>query len=407
MDRGKRFFEGVRVLEFTDVIAGPIIGKLFSDHGAQVIKIENKVQALSRNPGTGAKSLTSLNQGHQFNNLNTNKLSLTLDMNKPRAREIAYRLVAISDVVIDNYAPGILEKWGLDYEHLVKIKPDIIQARAPTMGRGGPYPDFRSTSWSTMAIAGQAYMSGIPGRVPISPGTSLPDTSSSCFHTIIALLAALHYKARTGKGQFIEASQFEGAVCFTETGIFDYLVNGREYKQTANRISYAVPHEAYRCQGDERWCVIAAFTEEEWKSLCHVIGRDDLVENSKFSTVISRAKNADELDSIIGEWTKDKSPWSVMDLMQQAGVPAGVVESVPDMLLEDPQFKAREYWVKIEHPEVGKMSVAEWSFRLSAMPKRNYRYSPLYGEHNDFVLGGILGLTLDEINQLIVEGAVA
>ncbi|MFC1816885.1 CaiB/BaiF CoA transferase family protein [Thermodesulfobacteriota bacterium] len=408
MERKQRFLEGIRALEFSDVMAGPMVGKLLADHGAQVIKIENKAHASGRNPGAGATSLTSLNQGYYFNKFCTNKLSLTLDLSNPKAKEICHSLAAISDVVFDNFAPSLMERWDLHYEELVKIKPDIIVAKMPTMGSGGPYSHWRSLSWPTMAMGGLNYMSGVPGRMPICPtNNSLPDSSSSCFHTMVAILAALRYKTRTGKGQFIEVPQLEAFTCFTETGIFDYLVNGREPKQARNRVSYAVPHNVYRCQGDDRWCAIAAFTEEEWKSLCHVIGRDDLIESSKFSTIISRVKNEDELDSIIGEWTKDKSPWAVMELMQQAAVPAGVLETIAEMMIEDPQLKAREHWVKVEHPEAGSMTLEEWGFRLSAMPKRNYRYAPLYGEHNNFVLGEILGLTEDEINKLVVEGVVA
>lgn len=299
-----------------------------------------------------------------------------------------------------------MERWSLDYENLSKIRPDIIFVSMPSMGRNGPYSNYRGLSWNLMAVAGWNSMTGYPDTIPIAPSPhSHPDTSCNPFHAATAVLAALCYRAKTGKGQNIEVSQFESTLCFTETGIFDYLINSRARERRGNRLDYAAPHGIYPCKGEDQWCAIAVFTEKEWKALCQVIGREELSLDVKFNTLARRLKYADELDSIIEKWTKERTPWQVMELMQEAGVAAGVVENVAD-LLQDPQLKARGHWVVVEHPEAGKMTLEEWGFKLSSLRERSYQPAPLLGQHTDFVLGELLGLTEEEINQLILEGVI-
>ncbi|MBI4331606.1 MAG: CoA transferase [Chloroflexi bacterium] len=404
--------EGIRVVEFTEQIAGPMAGKAFADFGAQVVLVENEERARTgssaRHPGTGAGNLSSLNLGHHFNKFNTNKLSVTLNLNKPGAMEIAWRLISKSDVVLSNFMPRVLEKWGLTYPAVRQIKPDVIFVTMPAFGARGPYRDYRTLSWNLMAMCGLDYASGFPGSPPVRANPhSYPDTSSQPFHALIGALAALNWRERTGEGQHVEVCQYESTVCFTETFVFEYLVNHRNPRPAGNSLDYAAPHGVYRCQGHDAWCAVAVFTDGEWRSLCRVIGRLDLIADQRFVSLEDRLNNAVALDGIINSWTGQRSSWEVMEMMQKEGIAAGVVENTEDLLLRDPQLKSRGHWVKIEHPEAGTLTNEEWGFRLSGIPPLQWRRAPLLGEHNDFVLTGILGMSESEINQLIIDGVVA
>ncbi len=410
---GKRLpLEGLRVVEFTEQVAGPMTAKALADYGAQVILVENEERARngssSRHPSGGASNLSSLNQGNHFNKFNTNKLSVTLNLKAPKGMELARKLIAGSDVVISNFVPRVLEGWGFSYDNLKKIRPDLILLTMPAFGTEGDYRDYRTLSWNLMSICGLDYASGWPDRPPIRANPwSHPDTSCQPFHALIGVLAAMYWRERTGQGQHVEVCQYESTLCFSETFIFDYLVNHRQLGPQGNRLSHAAPHGVYRCQGDDQWCAIGVFTEAEWHSLCMVIGHSELISDSRFSSLAARMKNAEALDLFINEWTQQKSPWEAMKLLQEAGVAAGAVETVEDMLRRDEQFRERKHWLNIPHPEVGETANEDWGFRLSAVPPLAWRHAPLLGEHNDLVLNGILGLSEAEINQLIIEGVVA
>ncbi len=410
--RGPLPLEGIKVVEFTEQVAGPMSGKALADFGAQVIMVENEQRARfgssSRHPSGGATSLTSLNQGNHFNKFNTNKLSVTLNIKHPEAMEIAKKLIARSDVVISNFVPRVLQGWGFSYEYLKSIKPDVIFLTMPAFGTDGMYRDYRTLSWNLMSMCCMDYASGFPERPPIRASPwSHPDTSSQPFHALVAVLAALYWKSQTGKGQHVEVCQYESTLCFTETIIFDFLVNHRLSPPPGNRLDYAAPHGVYRCQGKDQWCAIAAFTEEEWHSLCRVIGRPDLAVDQRFSTLAQRKKNEDKLDAIIDQWTTDKTSWNVMKAMQESGIAAGVAETVEDLMVRDPQLRERKHWLNICHPEGGELANEQWGFKLSAVPELKWQRAPLLGEHNDLVLNGILGIPEAEINRLIVEGVVA
>ncbi len=407
---GKLPFEGLNVLEFTNLVAAPLCGKLFADFGARVIIVENETHiregVSSRHPGHGAHDLTSLNQGNMFNKYAVNKLSITLNLNKPKALEIARKLVAMSDVVIDNNSPRVMVKWGLSYEELKKIKPDIIALGMPTMGQG-PRQHYVSTSWNITAMTGLNYMTGYPDRPPISASPlSHPDVSCNPYHAMIALLAALHHRQRTGQGQFIELSQYNSTICFTETGIFEYLVNGTIPQRMGNRLPYAAPHGVYRCQGEDAWCAISVFNQAEWAGLCRAMGQESLAADPRFKDLAGRMKHADDLDRTIEAWTSQRPPYDVMETFQKAGVPAGVVQNVGQLVRDDPQLKHRGYWKPHQHPEAGELLAEGWGFRLSGAKDIMRRHAPLLGQDNDLVFRQILGLPEEEVDQCIVDGVI-
>lgn len=409
MDKEYYPFKGIRVLEFTHVAAGPFTGKVLADFGAEVIVIESRTHVIStdsgRRPPAGAKNPSSLNAGLFYNKFNTNKLSLTMNMRYPKGIEIAKKLIAQSDVIIDNYSPYVLEKWGIDYAEAVKIKPDIIMLRMPTMGKG-PYRNYRSSSWILLGLAGMNYISQAPGRPPICPcSLSLPDVSCNPFHASTALIAALYYRAATGKGQFIELSQYESTLCITGTSIFNYLVNG-EFPPSSHHPDQAAPQGMYPCLGEDRWCAISVFTDEQWEAFCDVLGKKELAGDGRYNSPAKRRKHAEELYRLISEWTSHKTAEEVMELMQSAGIAAGVVQNVEDLVKKDPQLKANGYWKIINHPEEGELLCEDWGFRLSGLPEPLASRPPLLGEHNDYILGHILGMKEEEINQLVVDGVL-
>lgn len=404
--------KGIRVIEFTEFVAAPLVGKLLAEHGAQVIVVENEAHlrtaASGRHPGHGATDLTSLNMGNMFNHYGTTKMSVTINLRDPTGIEIVKRLISLSDIVLDNFAPRVMQRWGLTYEDLTKVRPDIIVVSMPTMGKGGPYEHHRSTSWNQLALCGYNHLTGFPDRIPICASIfSHPDNTFNPFHAATAILAALCYRAKTGKGQRIEVAQFESTMGCTETGIFEYLVNSQAPTRMGNRVAYAAPHDAYRCKGDDRWCAIAVFTDKEWESLCRVIGKQELAQDSRFATLQGRIAHIDELDRLIEEWTIQRIAEEVMDLMQAAGIAAGKVQNVEDLLHRDPQLRERGYWITVDHPEAGGTTSEGWGFTLSAMPEKLRVRAPLLGEHNDFVFQEILGMSEEEVNHYIVEGVIA
>lgn len=402
---------GIRVLEFGYYVAGPLTGKLFADFGAEVIVVENeaylRTHQSSRQPGHGATDLTSLNQGNMFNKYGTNKLSLTLDLKNPKALELIKKLVALSDVVMDNFTPHVTEKWGLTYNDLIKVKPDIIVLNMPTMGKGSIYEHHRAESWNLMGMSGFNYMSGTEGSIPICPGVfSHPDVSCNPYHAMISLLSALFYREQTGRGTHIELSQFESTVCFTGTAIFDFLVNGRTCERIGNRSPHAAPHGVYRCHGRDEWCAITVFSDTEWQKLCHLMGREDLLTSKKFGTLLERLANVEELDRILENWTCGKTSDEAMQLLQSLGISAGKVQNVAHLLESDPQLQERGYWIDIDHPETGKAKGEGWGFKLLGAPESLSRHAPLIGEHTDYILEKVLGLPEEEINQLIIDGVI-
>ena len=408
MERGRLPLAGIRVADFTTWAAGPLVGKMLADHGAEVIKVESEsfpdgLRLAAPKP----LGNDSLNVGGWFNNLNSSKLSIALNMNHPKARDIALRLIQVCDVVIDNFAPRVMERWGLTYAELVKIKPDIIVVNEPMQGLDGPHRDYLGFGSTIQAVAGINYLTGFRHRPPVGIGLNYPDYSANPYHTTIAVLAALRYRHKTGKGQHIEVSQVESTASVLETAILDYTANGRVQSRVGNRLPHAAPHGAYRCRGEDRWCAIAVFNDEEWHAFCRVIGNPSWTKEERFATLLARKENEDELDRLVEEWTKERTPEEVMELMQRDGVAAGVVQNAEDMLVRDPQLRAREHYVYLDHSEAGRTAYDGVPFKLSATPSRPRSAAPLLGEHNDYVYKELLGMSEEEINEYLVEGVIA
>jgi benzylsuccinate CoA-transferase BbsF subunit len=400
-------FSGMRIVEFTAAVAGPYVGKILADYGAEVIIVQAPVAR--KGPTANLRTIRDdPNASHLFNKVSNNKLSFAINLNLPKGIEVVKKLIALSDAVIDNFVPRVLDKFGLTFEEVKKIKPDLVMLRMPTVAGDGPFKNQTSSSWNLMAMAGYNYCSGLPESLPICPDRySFPDEGSSAFHAALPLIACLFNKANSGQGAGVEVSQYEAAVSFLEANLFEYTALGELPERPANQSPHAAPHGVYRCKGDDRWCAIVVATDQEWKSFCAVIGRSDLVTRPEFDTLADRTQHARELDAMVEEWTKERDPAEVMNAMQASGIAAGIVQDVEDLLTREPHLKAADYWVETSHPQAGRLVSPSWGFKLSQAPSVLGRRPPLVGEHNSYVLRKVLGLDEVEIDELIADGVVS
>ncbi len=390
-----KLLEGIRVIDVTVYVTGPVTTQSLADCGAEVIKIDTGSKRSAGGPARAAMAMT----GGYPNS--TGKMSVTINFTTPRGLELAHRLIAKSDVVVENLAGGTLTRRGLGYEDLKKIKPDIIMLSTCMQGQTGPYAAHAASGHKLSALSGFNHITGWPDRGPGWVGTYTDFVAPR--YNIIAVMAALEYRRRTGKGQFLDMSQNEAGAQFMGPLVLDYVVNKRVANREGNKYLSAAPHNAYRCVGEDRWCAIAVFTDEEWQSLCGVIGSPELTNDPRFATLLARKENEEELDRLITEWTLKHTPAAVMTLMQEAGVAAGMVENVEDQMERDPHLKYRHFFWEVEEQAEGKAPVSiEPDYRLSL----RIRQGPSLGEHNDYVFKDVLGMSDKEITELENEGTI-
>ena len=397
-------FKGLTILAFCWAVVGPLTMKFFADHGATVIRVEtSKRPCTMRSSAPYKDNIPNYNKGGYFNYYNSNILSLSLNMQLPEAREIARKLAVECDVFMENYTPGVIEKWGLSYEELKEIRPDIIMLRQSGYGSWGPYANLPAFGMVLVPIAGLPNYIGWPGKEPLPVGVSAYTDCISPRFATAALIAALDYRKRTGKGQLLDLSQFETAIYFIAPGILDYTVNDREPERIGNSSPDAAPHGVYPCQGDDRWCTVAVTSDEEWTNLCREMGKPEYIEDPRFATLADRKKNEDELNKLVGEWTVNLTPEEVMVRLQKAGVPAGVVKNAADMI-DDPQLRKRNIYWPMEPSEMGMFTHLGQSFQLSKTPSKAYSPSPLLGEHTEYVCTKILNMPDEEFIDLMQKG---
>jgi len=399
-----RPFEGVNVLDFTWVGVGPLTVNYLNYYGPTTIKVESSQRPDPHRFTSPFKGgVIGPETSYYFNHAHPTKcLDITLNMNHPKAREIAKRLVAWADIVAESFTPGTMEKWGLDYENLKEIKPDIIMLRTCMQGQTGPSAKQPGLGLVLVALSGYVEIMGWPDRPPCGFSSAFTDFIAPLFNAV-SVMAALDYRRRTGKGMCLDISQHEAVLHCIGPLILDSVVNRREPTRSGNRLPNAAPHGMYRCKGEDRWCAIAVFTDEEWKSFCRVVGTPAWTKDPKFQTLLGRKQNEDELDGFVEEWTRERSPEEVMPSMQAAGVGAGVAENVKDMN-EDPQLKHYRLFQALEHPYFGNEPYYfPPGFTLSKAPYERAR-PPLLGEYNEYVYTKLLGIPDEEFVQLMKEG---
>ncbi len=406
--------QGLRVLDFTWVIAGPLVTRLLAALGAQVIKIETATRIdLMRTAGPYRGGVMNVNAAGYFNNFNTDKLSATVNLARPEGRELVLRLAAVSDVIAENFVPGVLERYGLGYQDFRAARPDVVMLRMPGIGLDGPHARSRQMGSHIQAAAGLDEITGPPGGQPIGTGMSYPDASSSPFHAVAALLVALAHRRATGQGQLLELSQYEAAVCFNGVAVLDWSANRRIESRLGNRSPFLAPHGIYRClgypgvSGSDRWCAIAARTQGEWRALVRAMGSPAWARDRRFSTALGRLRHAGELDARIEAWTRGQAAEAVMERLQAAGVPAGIVQTAGDMLTRDPQLRHRGFFAATDHPEAGRIHHDGHPFRFSTIEHAPRRPPPCLGQHTDLVLQEILGLGEAQVNGLVLSQALS
>ncbi len=396
--------EGLKVVDFSWYIAGPSIAMWLAHHGAEVIRVESLTRPDElRGIEPFKDGITGINRSGCYANYNAGKYGMCLNLNHRKGPEVARRLIAWSDVVAENFTPGTMERrWGLGYESVRKIKPDIIMLSSSTQGQTGPEAKQAGFGLELASRSGFTNFVGWPDQEAVGLGYPYTDTVTPPVG-VIAILAALELRRRTGKGQYIDLSQLEVGVQHLAPALLNYAVNQDEGRRIGNHHPYASPHGVYRCQGENRWCAIAVFTDEEWKAFCNVIGNAPWTQQPKFETVVSRNKNEEELDALVETWTSNFSAEEVMNRMQIAGIAAGVVQSGKD-LIEDPQLEHRHHFWYLDHPEMGRCAYDGPPFRLSKTPAELRRPAPCLGEHTEYVCTKLLGMSDSEFVELLAEG---
>ena len=408
MDTGteKSVFSGLTVTAFGGAVVGPLTMKFFADHGARVIRVEStKRPCTLRTSGPYKENKPGLNRAGYFNFYSGNILSFALNMENPRALNVTKALVSKSDVVMENFTPAVMPGWGLGYEDLKKVKPDIIMLRQSGFGSQGPYSQTAAFGMVLAAIAGLPNFIGWPDGIPLPLGISAYTDCISPRFASSAVIAALDYRNKTGKGQLLDLSQFETALYFILPAIMEYASSGREPARRGNASPYAVPHGVFPCKGEDRWCTISVSNDGQWVTLCTTIGKPEYINDPRFNTVVNRKQNEDELNKLLGEWTVNFTPEEVMTRLQAAGIPAGVVQNISDVY-NDPQLRQRNIFWPMQHTEMGMFTHLGQSLQLSETPSRPRQASPTLGEHTEFVCTKVLGMSDEEFVELLGAGVL-
>jgi benzylsuccinate CoA-transferase BbsF subunit len=393
--------KGVNVLEFAWVIAGPLVGKYFADNGATVVRIESsKRPDLLRVSEPFKDGKPGVDRAGIWAFYGANKRSMALDLKHPRASGVLVRLIRWADIVSENFTPGKIEEMGLGYEVIKKIKQDIIMMRVSIQGQTGPHSEHPGYGVLAAGLAGVTGLTGWPDRVPSTPVAGYTDVILPRFAATM-ILAALNYRRRTGKGQCIDLSQFESTQMLLAPVLLDYTVNGRIAVRQGNASPTAVPHNAYPCQGEDRWCVMSVNSDDEWKSLCKVIGRGDLVDAEGFATANERKQHESEIDRLIRTWTREQKAERVAEILQNAGIPAGVVQNAAD-LIADPQLE-RSFWT-LNHAVMGPTVHLGQAFTFEKSGGDLCTPAPCLGQDTEYVCREILGLSDEEFVSLLSEG---
>jgi crotonobetainyl-CoA:carnitine CoA-transferase CaiB-like acyl-CoA transferase len=378
------------------MLAGPFATRVLADFGAEVIKVQS---------GKTAKGAES-NVGGYFNNWNRNKRSIALDMSYPEAREIVLKLAGISDVVIENFSPRVMANWGLTYDTLKEVNPDLIMVRMSGMGQTGPWRNFAAFGPTLHALSGLTSLTSFPEAAPVGLGYAHADPIGGLY-AAFSVLAALECRDRTGQGQYIDLSEYEAICTFMGPALLNVAVNHQEARVRGNRPDYvqAAPYGCYRCKGVERWCVIAVFDESEWKALCRVLGNPAWTREERFSDLTKRKEHEEALDQFLGEWTAQQTAEEATGLLQESGVPAGVVQNAED-LAKDPHLTARGFFIPLDHPVLGETLADSSPIRFKNHSVSGWKAAPVLGEDNRYVYIDLLGLTEGEFSSYVQKGVI-
>ncbi len=389
--------EGIRVISFGTGAVIPDFGKILGEFGADVIKIESKENLdFMRTIGFDINNIPG------FNESNRNKRSFGVNLKTQKGKKLVRQLIKKTDIIGENFRGGVMASLGFGYNSVRRIKPDIIYISSQGFGAGGPYSDYQAYGPMLAAASGVLHLWAHPDDpYPVGSNVPLPDHIASK-QAVVAVIAALDYRRRTGKGQFIDMSQVEVAASLIGEFCLEYTVNGRVPKAMGNRSLYAAPYGCYRCKGDDQWCAISVFTNDEWQGFCNAIGNPGWTKDPKFADTVSRLRNVDELDRLVEQWTIERDPHEVMNTLQAAGVAAGVAQRSIDTI-NDPQLKWLGAIIEVDHPVAGKRLYPGIPFKISNMTLRPSTAAPLLGQHTEEICRELLQMSEGEISRLKEE----
>jgi crotonobetainyl-CoA:carnitine CoA-transferase CaiB-like acyl-CoA transferase len=405
---------GVRICDFTGQLAGAGATRFLGAMGAQIIRIEDPVVEgrwdILRGGPPYVDERRGINLGGAFNNHNIEKLGITLNLRTDRGRDLLRRLVALCDVVSENFAAGVLARLGFGYPDLQSIKSDIVYVSNSGFGSTGPYTKFKTWGPVVQAVSGLTFSSGLPGQPPAGWGYSYMDHMGGNFMAL-AILAGLLHRQRTGEGQWIDMACTEPGLVMTGPALLDFTVNGRPLRRPgmpqSNRSQFPAmaPHGIYPAAGDDDWVAIACRDDEDWSALAGVIAVPWATED-RFASRSDRLIHEDDLDELLGQWTAARAGLETADALRKAGVPVAVVVRPEDRIDHDPLTEAWGLWPTVRHSEMGDVRVEGVPVHLSRTDWRIERGAPCLGEHNDLVFGDLLGLEPGEIAALREEGVL-
>lgn len=408
--------EGIRVLDSTYVFALPYCCGLMADMGADVIKIEGPGRPdLTRTSGLAATFPEGVagdgwwNRTSTYNLIHRGKRSLVLDMTDERGRDLFRQLVSISDVVMENFTPRVMRRWKLDYPNLRKIKPDVVMVSNTGYGHGeGPYSTYPAQATTQEATHGHCWITGYPGQTPAKAGASFVDFLSA-WAALFAVSAALRYRNRTGKGQWVDLGMYQAGAMLTSEYIMDAVANGRDGSRIGNRHPYRAPQGCYPALGDDQWITLSVGSDEQWGSLCRLMGREEMVQAPDFEDILARQRNHDQIDEAISAWTAGLDKYELMHQLQAQGIPAGPVLTGKDIHF-DPHYKSRGFLERVTYPPergIGTRPFIGRPYKFSRTPLRIRSHSPTFGQDNRALLQDLLGVDYAAYDILVQDAVIA
>ncbi len=404
MSSSLNFLRGIRIADFTWAGAGPFCTKVFSDFGAEVIKVESSSRVDPvRSGGPYKDGVPGINRSGYFASRNSGKKSISLDLKSEEGKKLALRLIQESDVVTNNFGPGVMQRLGLGYDDVKKIKPDIIHLSMPMYGQEGPLASLLGVGMTISAVSGLLWLTAYGPNDPVGPGTHFPDHAANPYHAAFAILGALRYRRQTGRGMRIDLAQVESTINFVGPAVVEYGTTGQEPVQTGNRSVADAPHNLFKCSGDDAWCAIAVQDNDQWLALATVMQNTELLQDQTLHNSENRLKRIDDIEARVASWVATQTAADVVQILQQAGVPSSIVARSKDLLTDNPHLAERGYWQQIDHPEVGETTFTSPPYLIDGK-RLELKRPPLIGEHTEMVLRDILGCDTQEIARLKAEG---